>query len=84
MYDSRCKYKEPLRTITLDFDWPIISIFDLGNGDYSFSPPTKIPRRILSFSPSDITSFASEEQLSSIDYDLNSLDDKVRHLLCRK
>ena len=84
MYDFHCKYEEPLRNITLDFDWPKMSIFDLGNGDYSFSPPTRVPRRVLSFSPSDVTSFVSEEQLSSIDYDLNSYDDKVKGLLCRK
>ena len=84
MYDSRCKYEEPVRSITLDFDWPKMSIFDLGNGDYLFSPPTRVPRRVLSFSPSDVTSFASEEQLSSIDHDLNSLDDKVKGLLCGK
>ena len=61
MYDSRCKYEEPLRSITLDFDWPKMSIFDVGNGDYSFSPPTRVLRRVLSFSPSDVTSFGSEE-----------------------
>ena len=84
MYDSCCKYEELLRSITLDFDWPKMSIFDLGNGDYSFSTPTRIPRRALTFLPSDVSSFASEEQLSSIYYDLNSLDDKVKELLCGK
>ena len=84
MYDSHCKYEEPLRSITLDFYWSKMSIFDLDNGDYSFSPPTRVPRRVLSFLASDVTSFGSEEQLSSIDYDLNSLDDKVKLLLCGK
>ena len=45
MYDFRCKYEEPQRSITIDFDWPKISIFDIGNGKYSFSPLRKIPKK---------------------------------------
>ena len=39
MYDFKCKYKQPLRSIAMDFDFPKIAIFDLDRGHYLYSPP---------------------------------------------
>ena len=39
LIDAACKYEEPIRQCTMDFDWPKISLFKLGQNDYSFSPP---------------------------------------------
>ena len=50
MYDFCCKCEEPLRSIAMDFNFPKIAIFDLGRGHYSFSPPSSLPRKRLSFS----------------------------------
>ena len=44
MYDSCCKYEEPLRRIVLHFNYPKISIFKVGSNNYSFSPPTNNDR----------------------------------------
>ena len=66
----------------MDFDWPKISIFDIGNGDYSFSPPCKIQNKTLSFPLSNYSSFVSKEQLS-IDYyfSVASSDKEVKGIL---
>ena len=38
LYNSRCKYEEPLRIISMAIDVPKVSLLKLSPGDYSFSP----------------------------------------------
>ena len=70
MYDFRCKYEEPLRSIAMDFDFPKIAIFDLDRGHYSYSPPSSLPRKRLSFSPPDTN---PGEPLSKMAYDYSCI-----------
>ena len=39
LIDASCKYEEPIHRCTMDFDWPKISLFKIGQNDYLFSPP---------------------------------------------
>ena len=81
MYDFGCKYEEPLRSRAMDFDIPKIAIFDLGRGHYSYSPPSSLPRKRLSFSPPDTD---SGEPLSKMAYDYRFVNDEIRGLLVGK
>ena len=90
MYDFRCKYEIPLRSIAIDFDFPKIAmdfdfpkiaIFDLDRGHYSYSPPSSLLRKRLSFSPPDTD---SREPLSKMAYDYRFVNDEIRGLLVGK
>ena len=37
MLDAHCKYEEPVRQCTMDFNWPRISLFKGVENDYFFS-----------------------------------------------
>ena len=38
LMDAACKYEEPICQCTMDFDWPKISLFKIGQNDYHFLP----------------------------------------------
>ena len=71
MLDAHCKYEEPLRRCTMDFDWPKISLFKVGKNDYSFSPPRN-PHHF------------DKKSISKNDYDIGSQMDDIRGMFKKK